>query len=191
MTIKLDLKIADNKNPTTSFERIAKCLFNNYCIENSNGQYAFTEIEFYYFNESHYDIHCHNDRFQKENGTWYFHWSGIDITIGDNKSTGGILIRGIKNEKDYFDGPLNVMKELLSGKINILEGSLKLKLILKLASTNETIYKSKRIGLNLKKEEEKDEKYFDKPYRFISNIENPAHKYKDKGIVQKHGEKLK
>lgn len=60
-------------------------------------------------------------------GKWYFHGSGIDITFGNGKSYGGILIRGIAKISCNGDssptrnciqkeihGPLNVKTEIFS-----------------------------------------------------------------------------
>jgi hypothetical protein len=78
-----------------SFSRIAKWLFANVQLQVNEHIYRMLDIEFYYFSEEHFkDIYAHKDKMQLCYGKWYFHGSGIDITIGDGKNYGGIKFMG-------------------------------------------------------------------------------------------------
>ncbi len=51
-------------------------------------------------------------------GSWYFHKVGQDITFGDGKNYGGILIRGIRDRisGEQADGPVKTYHMLFGGK---------------------------------------------------------------------------
>ncbi len=76
----------------------AKRLMGDYCIAKGDFYYQIGEIEFYYYSPSHKDIITYPRQcFQ---GLWFFHPSGVDLTMqssvsGMNPSFGGILIRSI------------------------------------------------------------------------------------------------
>src|SRR4051812_18279823 len=118
-------------DPCSSFSEIANDLFNDYVIQVNDNLYRLLEIEFYY-NDSkeHSDSYTHGHMCQNRSGYWYVHGSGIDITIGNEQATGGILLRSIKKlspagtdkKEQYFFGPLNVLTELVSGFNNCFDG---------------------------------------------------------------------
>ena len=128
-----DLKESDiNKR----FKKIAETLMGNYIIKKGEKKYAFTEIEFYLYTNSHQDYITYPRKTTV--GNWWFHPSGVDITFGssdieisydekgkeivslyDNPQFGGILIRGLYNipshenkEGKYIFGPHNCINEL-------------------------------------------------------------------------------
>lgn len=179
----------DLTNPHISFQYIAEQLFSEYYISTANSNYFITEIEFYFQSSDHHnDNYTHGHKFQKLNGHWYFHWSGIDITIGDGINKGGILIRGLKKKDinggwEYISGPLNVMRELLSGQHNAFsERGIKLQLVKSSKIDIGPIFIGKRVGLN--NEKDTRESYYDKPYRFlIDNVKQ--HKFAYKGTIKK------
>lgn len=108
--------------------KIAKELFTNYHIEKHGKEYIFTELEFYFCSKNHPDLITYPR--DMEEGRWFFHQSGIDLTFRSSYSRynnqngivdmdkdfsfGGILIRGIKNTKtlEEFDGPYKCEWEL-------------------------------------------------------------------------------
>lgn len=110
------------------FESIAMELFNNYHIEKRNQEYVFTELEFYFCSKTHPDLITYPR--DMEEGRWFFHQSGIDLTFRSSYSRfknkkgvvdmdkdfsfGGILIRGIRNMEtlEEFDGPYKCEWEL-------------------------------------------------------------------------------
>jgi hypothetical protein len=113
--MEIDFSI-DEANIDEGFQRIANDLLNNWVIKVEDALYRITEIEFYYRDEArnHDDSYVHGHKMQKQKGKWYFHGSGIDITFGNEKSFGGILIRAMVNihSNEYFYGPLVCVQEL-------------------------------------------------------------------------------
>ncbi len=97
-----------NKNDVEgSFDRIAKELLLGYAITINGKEFHLTEIEFYFYHPNHQDNYTHKHRLQE--GMWRMHNQGLDITLQGNKEQdGGILIRGIKNEK-YINGPRRIV----------------------------------------------------------------------------------
>lgn len=105
---------ADNLNDC------AKRLMCEYSIVKGDSYYQIGEIEFYYYSPNHKDIityprHC----FQ---GLWFFHSSGVDLTIqssesGMNPSFGGILIRSIIK----YDKEGNFMKAICGPQKSVYE----------------------------------------------------------------------
>ena len=87
-----------NKETEDEFENIAQILFDNYAIRTDNDLYRLTEIEFYWHSPNHLDnstyIRKHVD---PKSGDWFFHYSGVDIALKNEKTGGygGILIRSI------------------------------------------------------------------------------------------------
>lgn len=105
--------ISEENIPLT-FEAIAKQLISGYALVVNEAIFRFTELEFYYFSESHPDgfTHLHSE----EAGKWRFHNSGLDITLRGSAGYGGILIRGIRRyqhkEESYINGPRRVLFEI-------------------------------------------------------------------------------
>lgn len=176
----------DKNNPVESFNRIANELFNEYCISTHKGSYFITEIEFYFRSPKHDDKYVHGHESQKKNGFWYFHWAGIDVTIGDGENYGGILIRGIKKRNqneiwEFTSGPINVMQELLSAQKSVfVEDSLRLHLIKQVENELAVIYCSPRIGLH---SDEIPTIYHDKLYRYVIDADIKEHHFKQKGTL--------
>lgn len=127
-----ELLCIDDRNPETcffSFKRIAESLMNDYKLQVGDRFFRIIDCEFYFSSEQHDDCYVHGHQRQKEStGEWYFHGSGLDITVAGNNSYGGILIRGIvevtSKAQDPFIanpviGPLNVCPEIFKsfGKV--------------------------------------------------------------------------
>lgn len=185
---ELNFQIDINQDLVEQFDRIAKELFNELEFVVNRNIFFLTEIEFYVYNKKvHADPFVHKHDLQLKSNAWYFHGSGIDITIGDKASEtyGGVLLRGLKsvngNETNYYDGPLVILREVFRclqfKKVNqtfgLIRGGLK----------NDEIYKSTRIGLESKNEKEREE-YKRKLYRYLIDIDVVMHKYKEKIIVK-------
>lgn len=179
MNLNVDLHSIDD-----SFKRIAKELMNHHAIKVKDVYYRIVDCEFYYkHNESHNDIYTHGHKEQSKKGSWYFHGSGIDITIGSKDSKGGILIRGIAKltkqvnangdliEVDKSSiGPLNVLTTLFSHFQNVFDKDNCFYLVEKDAVeehslTTTTIFQYLRKGLNIEKDKQG---FYTKAYRFIS-----------------------
>ncbi|NEW85396.1 MAG: hypothetical protein GZ094_23960 [Mariniphaga sp.] len=113
MNLNIDLG-----NIEGSFDGIASDLLLRKALFVNGKEIRFTEIEFYYFNDNHQDNYTHKHK--RDEGEWRFHKQGLDITFqGDEKSDGGILIRGICVDGKYINGPINVVSKMfeLFGKI--------------------------------------------------------------------------
>ena len=183
------IKFNINKSIEKEFDRIAQKLFNETELIVNTKEYLLTEIEFYVYNEAHHpDPFVHRNEKQQTNNKWYFHGSGIDITIGDKNTYGGILLRGLKEVSDvdgtiYHNGPLNILREIFS-QINLRASVQNFGLAERKENGNSEIYKSTRIGLN-PKGKEKGTFYVNKNYRYLVDITKVAHKYKEKEKVKK------
>jgi len=143
----------------------------------------FTEIEFYYFKEGVHDdesVHPH----KLDAGMWRVHKSGIDLTFQHDsieKKDGGILIRGIKCEGEYINGPLRVLNFIFKKMGNAFDKNtieLKEKNI-----NNELIYKTARHGLG----KTANEPYKSALYRYFLDVE----KWNKKHFSNADLEKLK
>ncbi len=163
------------------FNKTAKELMNNYILNIDNLKIELTEIEFYYFNcNIHEDTYVHIDKLQKGTcGFLYVHKKnyprgGIDITFGNEKFYGGILIRGIKIDDKFISGSATIKKYIME-KISqniIHEYSILQKYfdnhkddicLNKNINKDYKIYYSTRVGLN----REIDKNFYDKKYRFL------------------------
>lgn len=109
---------------STSFTQIANDLFNKYVIQVNDNYYRLLEIEFYYNNsKDHNDTYTHGHKWQKRSNYWYVHPSGIDISIGNETASGGILLQSVEKlspaptdkKEQYIFGPQKVVTELMSG----------------------------------------------------------------------------
>ena len=110
----------------STFQEIAEMLFNGFHIVKGTQEYYFVDIEFYFCNKNHLDLITYPR--QAEEGKWFFHQSGVDLTFDSAYSTfvdnkvdtnkdfhyGGILIRKVLkvNSQDVFDGPYKCEWEL-------------------------------------------------------------------------------
>jgi len=178
-------KIENQQNP---FDSLANLLMNNHRIKSGDSVYSITEIEFYFHSKEHADPYTHCDDEQFTCCKWYFNGMGLDLTFGnkDKKIHGGILIRGIKKPEDkpvYIDGPSNVLKELFSCYEDAFTAKSGICLI-EFPNENNTdkskLYRAKRVGLPLKKEDPSN--FRDKKYRYIADL-NKEHKFKGKEEV--------
>lgn len=177
------------------FFEIADIILNKTVLLVNNNKFRISEIEFYLKNENHNDQYTHCDVDQLKYGSWYFHkykngtyksgtYKGVDLTLGNQKSYCGILIRSIYDIDNnlLIEGPCNCVNAILkiynmSSVIEFINLMQCLSVvdnnagfILKNYSytndnnieTKENIYSGPRIGLS--------EKYIDfksKPYRFL------------------------
>lgn len=166
-----------NQTWEQTFSDIAKELFTNWLILANGSEYEIVEMEFYYDSplDYHSDAFIYDDK-QNRNmkfGTWFFHYSGVDITFGDEKqSRGGILIRGIfsVNENRYIIGPLKTLLELLNGCVPISStNGVKLSLVRTNNPNACEMVSNVRKGLD-KSKKESHPKEAERQYRFVNNI---------------------
>lgn len=171
-----------------SFIQIANTLMNDCALQVNEQFYRIVECEFYYNSNNHPDPFVHGHDLQKQTfGKWYFHGSGLDITLGNDKGYGGILLRGLARinkgsieptRNDAIFGPLKICTEIFSqfGFINI-DRSLDFGFVIigsddaKISMPKTKVFAVKRIGLNPEKEQAKI--FFNRPYRFVSYLHLP------------------
>lgn len=167
-----------------NFDELAGNLMQNLCLYVGENRYQVTECEIYYYDKTnkHFDPYCHKSNFQLKCGTFYYNGFGLDLTFGNSERNifGGVLIRGIKSisENTFINGPIKVMEELIDNIGSAFDQSNKhfyIDVFENQDKTNNTIYKTSRIGLP-----KKDEDYFLRHYRYINNIENKDHNFKNK-----------
>lgn len=132
------------------FDKIAHELLNNYAIENHESLYRLIEIEFYWNSPKHKDDSTYQrKRVDPNNGDWFFHYSGVDIALKNEKlgGYGGILIRGVYSlkERQSFKGPMVCAMKLFSGTSAFSE-SIKTKIVEHEFDKKEII-KRPRLGL--------------------------------------------
>lgn len=132
------------------FEKIANKLLNNYAIQNHDSIYRLTEIEFYWTSPNHKDFSTYDRKHvDPKHGDWFFHYSGVDIALKNEKNDGygGILIRGIYSLKENkpYKGPMVCAMKLFSGTSAFAE-SIKTRII-EYDFDKAEVQKSKRIGL--------------------------------------------
>lgn len=202
------LKVDTSSKETviSSFDRIAEKLFNNYKLEINGSYYRLIDIEFYYLtdnkendaNNTHKDVYTHKHLEQRYSGKWYFHESGIDITIGNGANHyGGVLMRGIariNNEKpdnNYLDyqihGPVKVKAEIFKRFNGVFGDSSN---HFRLVEINNEFHeefivkplytiKTQRINLNPQKDVG-ESKYWDSKYRYVILLNKYQFKYANK-----------
>ena len=170
---KIDFLIVDTSSQETiiqSFNNIADKLFNDYKLQINDDFYRLLDIEFYFFAKGIYeDVHTHKSEMQLHSGKWYFHKSGIDLTIGNGVYHGGILLRGIMKfsnnlgtKSEFFEkeihGPVNIKTEITSKFYGAFEDKCNLFRLVNIEKDRQGalmkspsyIIKSKRIGLTSK-----------------------------------------
>ncbi len=98
------------------FRKAAEFVLRNCLIRFNESEFQINEIEFYYYSEVHPDPYIHKHQNQLNMGSWYFHEVGQDITFGDGKNYGGILIRGIRDTRtsEDADGPVKTFDRLFN-----------------------------------------------------------------------------
>jgi hypothetical protein len=183
--INLEINCTSVETIDKSIDNIAEELFRNYKLQVNESFYRLIDIEFYYYAEGvHEDIYAHQHAAQLDSGKWYFHGSGIDITFGNGKNFGGILIRAIakvsvegQKEKYFIEkeihGPLNVKTEIcrnLNGVFDNVPNLLRLVDISfdkqgALMIEPKHVITTRRIGLNADKEAV--DVFFSKKHRFV------------------------
>ncbi|TDG37119.1 hypothetical protein EZJ43_03090 [Pedobacter changchengzhani] len=127
----LEINSSTEETIIDSFRQLAIKLFNDYKLIVNDYHYRLLDLEFYYYAKDKFeDIYAHKHSHQLQNGKWYSHGSGMDITFGDGKNYGGILVRAMAeitkdaskdeyfiNTENQFHGPLKVKTEIFS-KLN-------------------------------------------------------------------------
>jgi hypothetical protein len=102
------------------FKSIAERLMKGYAFSAHRNIYRLMEIEFYWHGTNHKDESTYHRRHaDPDSGQWFFHYSGVDIALKNEKGYGGILIRAVEEQKDnerkLIKGPMVVAMKLFSG----------------------------------------------------------------------------
>lgn len=193
-------------------------LFADYLLKNvklmvNDSEYSLEEIEFYYYSKDHKDSYTHKDNDQLINSGWYFHkykngtyksgtYKGLDMTFGNGKDYGGILIRSIMCLEDnkMVIGPCNVVNHILEKTGNNSPGDLVESMKdLKIFNNKNIFYLKKemnydkdcvvfsgpRVGLSLKYPD-----YLVKGYRFLKQPDKIP-KYKNTIVSSLHNKGIK
>lgn len=183
--INLEINCFSPETIDRSIDDIAERLLKDFKLQVNESFYRLIDIEFYYFAEGvHEDIYAHQHQAQLESAKWYFHGSGIDITFGNGKHFGGILVRAIAKisptgEKSRFfiekevHGPLNVKTEICRNLKGVFEDAENVFRLIDISRDKqgalmiepEYIINTRRIGLNSKKEN--TDNFFSKKHRYV------------------------
>lgn len=176
------------------FDEIVNVLMNDLCIAAGTKKYRIIECEIYYDDgQIHQDPYLYGHEKQGKKLEWYFHYSGIDLTLGNDAGIkGGILIRSILDLKSntVIGGPLKSLNEILNSAHTASFSSTteKCPLCLENYSFSEIpgFEKTVRIGLDQGKilnertnQQEVESYYYLKKYRFILKPYATTKKYSD------------
>lgn len=96
-----------------SFFSIAEDILLNHVLSINGNIVQLTDIEFYYFSDSHKDGFTLVEP-KKPSGSFRPHRFGIDIALGDNNSYGGILLKGCYAGNEYIYKSNKVAKTILN-----------------------------------------------------------------------------
>lgn len=138
------------KETESEFEAIARTLFHSYAIQTHNALYRIIEIEFYWNSPNHID----NSTYKRKHvnpkaGDWFFHYSGVDIALKNEKTGGygGILIRSLydTDSRTIIKGPMVCAMKLFS-ETNAFSKSIVTQIV-KHSFSKSVINKRPRIGL--------------------------------------------
>ncbi|HPB82640.1 MAG TPA: hypothetical protein PK200_11440 [Spirochaetota bacterium] len=148
----------------TLYDDIAMAFF-NHCrllpdVNNDSKTYKLAEIEIYLTSTKKVDgrlrdVFCHCHEKQGTMFEFYEHYSGYDITIGnkDMEFMGGILLRGIEQERNYLYGPGRVYDALGKNPKLDFGGKNSFSLLKKRKGISEIngndVIKTKRVNLSL------------------------------------------
>lgn len=197
----LQVNFESKETILNDFDRIADKFCKDVNIKINKNYYRLTDFEFYAFSDKFPDPQTHKNKLQQENGQFYLHSSGIDITFGDGTNYGGILIRGIIKlydgsdsesgfSKEQFDGPQIVATELFSNLNNLEDNQTNEISLIDIQGRNQdaSFYpgifyiKTKRVGL-APKADDKEDYYMNLPLRYIVVLKRTKKfKQKIKGI---------
>lgn len=182
------------QSPWQWFQSIAEQLLNRTVLLINEDPYRLREIEFYYKNNQHPDSFTHGHEVQLSCRRWYLHsmgkgykngsFKGLDLTFGDSKSHGGILIRSLEGPEDLFvHGSSLCVDHILerTGLDSVVQLDEQIgrcfaddplnpvRLVQRNDLKAEKIWQSSRVGLSLKKAHTQKEmpRYYGAPYRFL------------------------
>lgn len=153
----MNLAINFDHNTDLQFFQIAHELLNRSVLKINDKSFLFTDIEFYWYSDTHLDISTYKRNHTKDDlklGDIFFHYSGFDICLDNEFGKGGILIRGVysvEEEKNY-NGPLVCTMKVFSAQMNVEGFLINFKVETLAMSLNKIIHKTvrKNLGKNAK-----------------------------------------
>ena len=185
----------DDAGISAWFAAIAGRLLNGSRLIAGGEALRITEVEFYHRSAEHPDPFPHADPIQHQHGMWYFHksgggyrggsYKGVDLTFGDERATGGILIRGVETaDAKLIDGPSLTVDYLLGrtqaptvralderiGRRAAWNPGNPLRLIALPRCEELAVWRSARAGLSLKRAAAYPDmhSFIGRPYRFLT-----------------------
>jgi hypothetical protein len=181
--LHLNIDTTSQKSIENSFENIAKDILLNWQLRINEALFSFTEIEFYYFHKGiHEDNSTHEHKYDQ--GLWRSHSQGLDITFQSSKiSDGGILIRGLKSEEGYINGPRRIVEAIFKSFNPVTNVQQQFGLVPKNENESLEIFKTGRHGLS----NTQDNSFKDQPYRYYTDIDS----WEKKHVSQSEKDKIK
>jgi hypothetical protein len=182
MDVCLDLQ--DKLKGNNDMDDVADLILNNSIIVTGMGyEYYIKEIEFYIHSKHHPDPFTYMSPEQKQFCSWYFHktnkgnfrngtFKGLDLTLGDENTHYGILIRSIEaSDHQIIEGPCRIVDKMIEdgkySKISEFVEHEKIYLDVTLDRGSKLLHAS-RVGLTLKKPGEGKLEYIVKKYRYCT-----------------------
>jgi hypothetical protein len=158
---------------TKSFDRIAIELMSNWQLKVNKELFSFTEIEFYFFKyQIHEDTATHEHNYPE--GRWRCHLQGLDITFPQtDDSDGGILIRGVRSNNVYINGPKRVLSTIFSNLLPVTIVAQEIGLVPNSTLEQVNIFKTSRHGLS----NDTGNKFSDSLYRYYRDLGNWENKH--------------
>lgn len=162
--MQLDLSVnGESQNAVKiSFDRIAKELMLNWSLQINDELYQLVDLEFFYYKEGiHPDRSTHEHKVDR--GKWRGHQNGIDMSLGIGSDwDGGILLRGIKSDRESIIGPKKVLWEIFRQFGDFADLNKKFGLVRNSQSFTSSIESGTRHGLGSSVQSE----FKEKPYRY-------------------------
>lgn len=183
------------------FDGIAEKFSRDIQLQVNDTYYRIVDFEIYSYSDTIPDPHTYKHDEQLLAYKLYLHGSGMDITFGDGKNHGGILLRSVVKlfdgsdkstgfMKKQYDGPQKVATEIFSHlKALNGDGNNEIRLI-DIAGANQdhqffpgaSILKTSRVGLTAKKTDPSN-KYLNLDLRYIIVLKRfPGFRQSFKGI---------
>jgi hypothetical protein len=164
---------ADQQHVAAILAELAGILLQQVVLRVGNSKYQIADIEFYLHSDQHKDEFIHGDVEQQQSGRWYYNLAGgVDLTFGNGKGYGGILLRGLlrlNGSVGTVYGPQRVLRELVASQAPVWEVTNGW--ILEVCETVPgRIWQTVRVGL--KKEVSLEAEVFRLlPYRFVAHAD--------------------
>lgn len=197
----LKVDYSSRESTLAGFDRIAEKFSRDIHLKVNDTFYRIVDFEFYTYSDTIPDPHTYKHDDQLQSYQLYLHGSGLDITFGDGKNHGGILLRSIVKlfdgsdkstgfMKKQYDGPQKVATEIFSNlKALNCDGLNEIRLI-DIAGRNQdhqffpgtTVLKTSRVGLTAKPTDPSNQ-YLNLDLRYIIILQRfPEFRQSFKGI---------